>query len=96
MDLIERVSEFGVHSIPLYREVSETSHWSCANSQIKTAHEWWETIIYSPCARDRGMGKHRVEPWNQEANNISLRPYLHTSPVELTSRTVWKWVCTGL
>lgn len=56
MDLIERVSEFRVHSILLFREVSETSHWSCANSQLKTVHKWWGTIIYSPFARDRGMG----------------------------------------
>lgn len=43
--------------MPLCRELSETCHWSCANSQLKAVHKWWETIIYSPFARDRGMGR---------------------------------------
>lgn len=38
------------------------------------------------------MGKHRGKSLNQEANIISLRSYLHTSPAELTGRTVWKWL----
>lgn len=72
MDFIERVSEFGMHSIPVHREMSDTSHWSCANSQLKTIHKQRGKKIYSPFARNRGMGKHRGDPQNQEAKSICL------------------------
>lgn len=91
MDPIERVSELGVPSIPLHREVAETSCWPCTNSHLKTVHKLWETRIYSPFTRDRGMGKHREEPLNQEANSNSLRSCLHTCQQLATSR-VWKWL----
>lgn len=55
-DLIESMSELGVHSIPLYRLVAETSSWPCTDSHLKTVHKLWEMRIYSAFSRDRGMG----------------------------------------
>lgn len=89
MDLTESMSELGVHSIPLHREVAETRSWPCANPDLKTVHRLWEMKIYTVPLL--GMGKHRGEPLNREANSNSLRR-LRTSPAELTSSTVWEWL----
>lgn len=69
------MSKLEVHSIPLPREVAETSSWPCANSYLKTVHKLGETKIYSPFDRDRGVGKHRGKPLNQQANSNSGSVY---------------------
>lgn len=92
IDPTERVSELGVHSIPLHRDMAETSSWPCTNSHLKTAHRLQETRIYRPFTRDRGMGKHRGEPLDQETNSNSLRACLHNSPAELTTSILWNWL----